>query len=292
MGEEMEVTTGDGEAVISSAEQAEKTAVQPPAEHAAADSAPPSQSGAGVEAAEDGDAGKDVPSGESAGQDADADADADKDKEADDEAAGEDKGEGGEKAEGGAEGGAEGAEAEEKEEAGSVNFPLARVKRIMRKNPDKKKNFGQPSVHAIATIAELFVSDIAKAAYQFTVERKRKTMQLPDIGDSIKAFPRFEFLDAPGILPDVTQAQKRAKPAPPAAAAAAAAAEPQSAGATEAAGNHAEANAFAEEAKGAAQRADADADASAAAEPSGDTKMGDASQGAEAAVAEVPAAAS
>jgi hypothetical protein len=179
------------------------------------------------------------------------------------------------------------------------------VKRIMRKNPDKKKNFGQPSVHAIATIAELFVSDIAKAAYQFTVERKRKTMQLPDIGDSIKAFPRFEFLDAPGILPDVTQAQKRAKPAPPAAAAAAAA-EPQSAGATEAAGNHAEANAFAEEAKGAAQRADTDADASAAAEPSGDTKMGDAegaaalaaepaaapSQGAEAAVAEVPAAAS
>lgn len=45
---------------------------------------------------------------------------------------------------------------------------------------------------------EAFVGDLVRAAYAYTTERKRKTMSLLDLGDTIKNIPRFEFLDAPG----------------------------------------------------------------------------------------------
>jgi histone H3/H4 len=93
-------------------------------------------------------------------------------------------------------------------------FPIARVKRIMRKNPDKKKQFSQDTVRAVCiatvsssrlllpfrppisaipkpagaltaarcTVQELFLDDIVKNSHEHTVAKKRKTMQLGDIG--------------------------------------------------------------------------------------------------------------
>jgi len=110
-------------------------------------------------------------------------------------------------------------------------LPAARVKRIMRKNPDKKKNFSKDTVLAVsmATVSiditrtkirrfffhacafacspcllcsclhslafafavasylrdvaqELFLDDIVKRSHEYTVTKKRKTMQLADIG--------------------------------------------------------------------------------------------------------------
>ncbi|EKX45773.1 hypothetical protein GUITHDRAFT_108226 [Guillardia theta CCMP2712] len=86
-----------------------------------------------------------------------------------------------------------------------VNFPYARIKRIMRKNPDKKKNYSRETIHAMTVCTELFLVEISKQAHSLTMDRKRKTMQLQDIGDCIKSIPRFEFLDGPGILPEMSQ---------------------------------------------------------------------------------------
>jgi len=50
---------------------------------------------------------------------------------------------------------------------------------------------------------ELFIGDLVRAAYAYTVEKKRKTVSLTDIDETIKTIPRFEFLDGPGrfLLP-------------------------------------------------------------------------------------------
>ena len=60
------------------------------------------------------------------------------------------------------------AEKEEGERAGDgenqgteeqeVNFPYARIKRIMRKNPDKKKNYSRETIHAmtVCTVSKRF----------------------------------------------------------------------------------------------------------------------------------------
>lgn len=138
----MEVVANASEEVISSTEQPEKAAAQPAAEQPEAESAQPSQGEAGGEGSAAKDEVLEAPAGE-ASQEVEGGGDADADKDKDGEAAV-------------GEGGAAGGEGEEKEEAGGgISFPLARVKRIMRKNPDKKKNFGQTSVHAVATIAVL-----------------------------------------------------------------------------------------------------------------------------------------
>jgi len=80
-------------------------------------------------------------------------------------------------------------------------LPAARVKRIMRKNPDKKKNFSKDTVLAVSMATELFLDDIVKRSHEHTVTKKRKTMQLADIESVIKVEPRYEFMDGPGILP-------------------------------------------------------------------------------------------
>eukprot|EP00960_Hanusia_phi_P031163 749117-Hanusia_phi.AAC.4 len=82
-----------------------------------------------------------------------------------------------------------------------VAFPYARIKRIMRKNPDKKKNYSRETIHAMAVCTvsvilvsvliaeiscqELFLIEISKQAHSLTMDRKRKTMQLQDIGNKV-----------------------------------------------------------------------------------------------------------
>jgi len=109
--------------------------------------------------------------------------------------------------------------AEEPEEAiPGVTIPVARVKRMMRNNPDKKKNFSKEAVQCVAAGMELFLADFAKNVYQFTVDKKRKTLSIADVAECIRLVPRFEFLDGPGIIPDVSERQKKprvqAAPAP------------------------------------------------------------------------------
>eukprot|EP00802_Teleaulax_amphioxeia_P022823 Tamp_23312.p1 GENE.Tamp_23312~~Tamp_23312.p1 ORF type:complete len:249 (+),score=84.55 Tamp_23312:28-747(+) len=80
-------------------------------------------------------------------------------------------------------------------------LPVARVKRIMRKNPDKKKNFSKDTVLAVSMATELFLNDIVVKSHENTSAKRRKTMQLQDIAWSIQNEARYEFLDGPGILP-------------------------------------------------------------------------------------------
>ena len=135
----------DGEAVISSADHVEKAAAQPEAEQPETENAQPSQEGeAGGEGSSVQEEVQQAPAGEASQQvEGGDDVDAAKETDKDGDVTGEKKVV--EVAD----------EVEEKEEAGGISFPIGRVKRIMRKNPDKKKNFGVPSVHAVATVAVL-----------------------------------------------------------------------------------------------------------------------------------------
>ena len=116
-------------------------------------------------------------------------------------------------------------------------LPAARVKRIMRKNPDKKKNFSKECVLAVSratvskcpsprphlrsalnpgtpgmaprapracaappepgrpcralasAVQELFLNDIVVKSHENTLAKRRKTMQLQDIGASLAIGP-------------------------------------------------------------------------------------------------------
>ena len=93
-------------------------------------------------------------------------------------------------------------EPEEKDEVQGLGFPTARVQRIMRKHPDKKKRFVKEAVHAVAIstvlsifclesfrilmvccLQDLFLQNFCKCVYEVTVEKKRKTIALSDVSE-------------------------------------------------------------------------------------------------------------
>jgi histone H3/H4 len=95
-------------------------------------------------------------------------------------------------------------EPEEKDDVQGLGFPAARIQRIMRKHPDKKKRYVKEAVHAVAIVTvthfvqeldrfsmisrcvmiwsqDLFLQNFSKSVFQVTSEKKRKTIALSDV---------------------------------------------------------------------------------------------------------------
>ncbi|XP_077500185.1 DNA polymerase epsilon subunit 4 [Amblyomma americanum] len=73
-------------------------------------------------------------------------------------------------------------------------LPLSRVKNIMKLDPDVML-FSQESVFLVAKATELFVAALAKEAYSFTRQAKKKTIQKKDVDSSVEAVEAFAFLE-------------------------------------------------------------------------------------------------
>ncbi|XP_064476729.1 DNA polymerase epsilon subunit 4-like [Ornithodoros turicata] len=75
-----------------------------------------------------------------------------------------------------------------------TRLPLTRVKAIMKMDPELCMA-SQEAVFLVAKSTELFVSALAKEAYKFTQQGKKKTMQKKDVESSVEAVDAFAFLE-------------------------------------------------------------------------------------------------
>ncbi|XP_030365242.1 DNA polymerase epsilon subunit 4 [Strigops habroptila] len=88
------------------------------------------------------------------------------------------------------------------EAAGSVcpgparvaRLPLARVKALVKADPDVSLA-SHEAVFVLARATELFVETIAKDAYVYAQQGKRKTLQRKDLDNAIEAIDEFAFLE-------------------------------------------------------------------------------------------------
>nr|XP_056723581.1 DNA polymerase epsilon subunit 4 [Euleptes europaea] len=75
-----------------------------------------------------------------------------------------------------------------------ARLPLARVKALVKADPDVTLA-SQEAVFILARAAELFVETIAKDAYIYAQQGKRKTLQRKDLDNAIEAIDEFAFLE-------------------------------------------------------------------------------------------------
>ncbi|XP_053556688.1 DNA polymerase epsilon subunit 4 [Bombina bombina] len=75
-----------------------------------------------------------------------------------------------------------------------VKLPLSRVKAIMKADPDVTLA-SQESVFVITKATELFIETIAKDAYIYAQQGKRKTLQRKDLDNAVFAIDEFAFLE-------------------------------------------------------------------------------------------------
>ncbi|XP_050715709.1 DNA polymerase epsilon subunit 4-like [Eriocheir sinensis] len=84
-------------------------------------------------------------------------------------------------------------EAEDEGRAGH-RLPLARIKRIMKADPDLNLA-SQDAVFLITKATELFVESLVQEAYQFTLKGRKKTVTRRDIDNCVEAIDALAFLD-------------------------------------------------------------------------------------------------
>ncbi|XP_053228633.1 DNA polymerase epsilon subunit 4 [Podarcis raffonei] len=75
-----------------------------------------------------------------------------------------------------------------------ARLPLARVKALVKADPDVSLA-SQEAIFILARAAELFVETIAKDAYIYAQQGKRKTLQRKDLDNAIEAIDEFAFLE-------------------------------------------------------------------------------------------------
>ncbi|XP_065508797.1 DNA polymerase epsilon subunit 4 [Caloenas nicobarica] len=75
-----------------------------------------------------------------------------------------------------------------------ARLPLARVKALVKADPDVSLA-SQEAVFVLARATELFVETIAKDAYAYAQQGKRKTLQRKDLDNAIEAIDEFAFLE-------------------------------------------------------------------------------------------------
>ncbi|XP_038596140.1 DNA polymerase epsilon subunit 4 [Tachyglossus aculeatus] len=75
-----------------------------------------------------------------------------------------------------------------------ARLPLARVKALVKADPDVTLA-GQEAIFVLARATELFVETIAKDAYSYAQQGKRKTLQRKDLDNAIEAADEFAFLE-------------------------------------------------------------------------------------------------
>ncbi|XP_033926813.1 DNA polymerase epsilon subunit 4 [Melopsittacus undulatus] len=78
--------------------------------------------------------------------------------------------------------------------ARGARLPLARVKALVKADPDVSLA-SHEAVFVLARAAELFVETIAKDAYVYAQQGKRKTLQRKDLDNAIEAIDEFAFLE-------------------------------------------------------------------------------------------------
>lgn len=81
------------------------------------------------------------------------------------------------------------------ESAGNLNFPINRIRAIMKLDPDTGK-MGADAVFLVARTTELFVQYLADKAFQVTQENRRKTIQKKDILSTVQPATNLEFLES------------------------------------------------------------------------------------------------
>ncbi|EIE82245.1 hypothetical protein G6F57_002323 [Rhizopus arrhizus] len=77
---------------------------------------------------------------------------------------------------------------------GTVSFPLARVKRIIKEDKDISL-IGSEATFCITYATELFLEYLVKEAYTKVKQDKRKTVYYRDLAKVVKETASFEFLE-------------------------------------------------------------------------------------------------
>ncbi|XP_044276985.1 DNA polymerase epsilon subunit 4 isoform X3 [Varanus komodoensis] len=75
-----------------------------------------------------------------------------------------------------------------------ARLPLSRIKALVKADPDVSLA-SQEAVFAIARAAELFVETLARDAFAYSQQGKRKTLQRKDLDNAIDATDEFAFLE-------------------------------------------------------------------------------------------------
>ncbi|ELR48352.1 DNA polymerase epsilon subunit 4, partial [Bos mutus] len=74
-------------------------------------------------------------------------------------------------------------------------LPLARVKALVKADPDVTLAGQEAFFSCLFSLQELFVETIAKDAYCCAQQGKRKTLQRRDLDNAIEAVDEFAFLE-------------------------------------------------------------------------------------------------
>lgn len=88
-------------------------------------------------------------------------------------------------------------EQEEEKSEKILRLPFSRVKHIMKIDPDVHLA-SQEAVFLITKSTELFIESLAKEAYRYTAQGKRRTLQKKDIDSAIESADCLAFLE--GVL--------------------------------------------------------------------------------------------
>ena len=75
-----------------------------------------------------------------------------------------------------------------------VKLPLSRIRSIIKVDPDISIA-SHDAVVLIAKATELFIQEIALEAHSFALQKKRKTIQKPDIALAIEGTDCMAFLE-------------------------------------------------------------------------------------------------
>ncbi|KAL2722437.1 DNA polymerase epsilon subunit 4 [Vespula squamosa] len=85
-------------------------------------------------------------------------------------------------------------QADEEQREKLVRLPIGRVRNIIKMDPDVNL-VNQEAVFLIAKSTELFIDSLAKEAYKYTVQTKKKTVQKRDIENAINNVDALVFLE-------------------------------------------------------------------------------------------------
>ncbi|KAH8269642.1 hypothetical protein KR018_011369 [Drosophila ironensis] len=83
---------------------------------------------------------------------------------------------------------------EQEPEAKITHLPLARIRNIMKLDPDLQMA-NTEAVFTVAKAVELFIASLARESYTYTAQSKKKTIQKRDVEMAISAVDSLMFLD-------------------------------------------------------------------------------------------------
>lgn len=83
---------------------------------------------------------------------------------------------------------------EPEHEAKLTQLPMGRIRNIMKLDPDLQIASNE-SVFAVTRAVELFIESLAREAFTYTAQAKKKTVQKRDVELAISAVDSLTFLD-------------------------------------------------------------------------------------------------